>query len=130
VSDKALNAAMNAARGALRSGGDVAEAIAIGIHAYVAQRPMELVSLLSPAPGDTVFFRVRGMTMQEFDEFSNRLEPLRKQHPGVLFVAAEVEDIAVLRPLVEQDGPERLRKAAETLEAEQLMKEARGDEQS
>ena len=130
MSDEALNAAMNAARGALRSGGDVAEAIAIGIHAYVKQRPMELVSLLSPAPGDTVFFRVRGMNMQEFDEFSSGLEPFRRQHPGVLFAAAEIEDITVVRPQGRQERREQLRAELETLEAEQLMKEARGDDQS
>lgn len=120
-------AAVDAAYRALKPGTDVrdrhawAEAIAAAVDAYERERVVAIAHLLRPAPGDTVLFHVRGrMDAEQHDEFLRSLEPLRKQHPGVLFTASDaIDEISVVRPLTEQadgrTGLERLREAAQGL---------------
>lgn len=110
----AMEAALRAARAELRSGEDIAQAIAAGIDAYERERPIESVHLLQPAPGDMVVFRVRRMTGQEFDEFTAHLQPLHECYPEVLFTVCEgVEGISVMRPLQEMAGKTGLDKLRE-----------------
>lgn len=114
-------AAVDAAYRALKPGTDVrdrhawAEAIAAAVDAYERERVVAIAHLLRPAPGDTVLFHVSGMSMQQRDEFLRSLEPLREQHPGVLFTASDaVDEITVVRSLTEQaDGPTGLDKLRE-----------------
>lgn len=111
----AENAALQAARAADGLSGNerLAYAVAAAVEVYEKQRPVELVHLLRPAPGDAVMFHVRAMTEQEFDEFSTSLQPLRERYPEVLFVACEVEGISVVRPLREVAGKTGLDKLRE-----------------
>lgn len=106
-------AAMAAARAIRTHGAQLVEtldvvlphAIAAAIDAYERQRPYAQVRLLRPEPGDSVVFHVEHLTVQEFDEFSQALQPLRDHHPGVLFLVAErVDEITVTRPLSAQGG--------------------------
>lgn len=117
----AANAYVRAHLGEAATGRHYAGMIAAAVDAWCSAAKVELpqatVRLLRPAPGDTVLFHVSGMSMQQRDEFLRSLEPLREQHPGVLFTASDaVDEISIVRSLTEQaDGPtglEKLRQVA------------------
>lgn len=113
----AENAALAACRAAdgLSDNERLACVVAAAVDAYEKQRPIESVHLLRPAPGDAIMFRVRAMTEMQLDEFMASLQPLRERYPKVLFVACEVEDVSVMRPLQEvagQTGLDKLREVA------------------
>lgn len=99
----AANAYVRAHLGEAATGRHYAGMIAAAVDAWCSAAKVELpqatVRLLRPAPGDTVLFHVRGrMDAEQHDEFLRSLEPLREQHPGVLFAAAErVDEITVVK---------------------------------
>lgn len=134
----AFEDALNATRAAMRAAGGGAtaaealpEMVVAAVRACRQEQAFKAVRLLRVQAGDIVVFHFDELISEsEQAHFQRHVgEELRERHPDVQFLAADrVSDITVVRPQGRQERREELRVELETLEAEQLMKEARGDD--